>query len=166
MAMIDPGGPAPAFTLSDQHGVVHTLDQYAGRPLVLYFYPRDDTSGCTKQACQFRDAQPGFEQIDAPVLGVSPDDVASHARFAEKHGLNFPLLADPPPAADAAPPVCDAYGVWQERSMYGKRFMGVVRTTYLIDGKGRVARRWDQVKVPGHDAEVLDAVRSLRAAAG
>ena len=163
--MIEVGKKAPAFTLPDQHGEKHALKDYAGSPVVLYFYPRDDTSGCTKEACAFRDALKDFEQLDAIVFGVSPDDESSHAKFAEKYDLNFPLLADTPDA-HGVPKVCDKYGVWQEKKMYGRTHMGVVRTTYLIDPEGRIARRWDRVKVDGHADEVLDALRELRQHAG
>lgn len=160
MPLIEEGRKAPAFTLKDGEGTKHALKDYAGRPVVLYFYPKDDTSGCTKEACQFRDALPEFEAADAVVFGVSPDDVKSHAKFAAKHELNFPLLADPP-GEDGTPKVCDKYGVWQEKSMYGRTYMGVVRTTYLIGPDGKVARRWDKVKVPGHAEAVLKAVGEL-----
>ena len=128
---------------------------------MLYFYPKDDTSGCTAEACQFRDLLPNFKKINAVVLGVSPDDMHSHAKFANKHDLNFTLLADEYDASDT-PIACEAYGVWQEKSMYGNSYMGVVRTTYLIDRKGKVVRRWDKVKVPGHAEEVLEAVKALK----
>jgi peroxiredoxin Q/BCP len=155
MSVIDPGRKAPAFTLKDQHGRTHRLSDYTGRPVVLYFYPKDDTSGCTKEACGFRDTLPKFKPSKAAVLGVSILDEASKAKFAEKYGLTFPLLAD------ADHEVADKYGVWQKRSMYGRSFMGVARTTYLIDGEGKVARRWDKVKVDGHADEVLEAVNEL-----
>jgi peroxiredoxin Q/BCP len=155
MPLIDPGAKAPAFTLKDQEGRTHRLADYAGQPLVLYFYPKDDTSGCTKEACAFRDNLPRFKAGKAAVLGVSILDEASKAKFAGKHDLNFPLLAD----ADHA--VAEKYGVWQKRSLYGRQFMGVARTTYLIDGSGRVVRRWDKVKVDDHADEVLKAVKDL-----
>jgi peroxiredoxin Q/BCP len=155
MSVIEPGRKAPAFTLSDQHGKTHRLSDYAGRPVILYFYPKDDTPGCTKEACGFRDNLPGFKPSKAVVLGVSILDEASKAKFAEKYGLTFPLLADPDHE------IADKYGVWQKRSMYGRSFMGVARTTYLIDGEGKVAKRWDKVKVDGHAEEVLEAVNAL-----
>lgn len=160
MPLIDPGKRATAFTLADQHGGMHALKDYAGRAVVLYFYPKDDTDGCTKEACAFRDLLPKFESSDAVVLGVSPDSAESHAKFAAKHGLNFTLLADPP-GKDGVPKVCGKYGVWGEKSMYGRRFMGVIRTTYLIGPSGRVVRRWDRVSVPKHAAEVLAALRAM-----
>ena len=149
----EPGRKAPAFTLADQDGTKHKLSDYAGQWVVLYFYPKDDTSGCTKQACQFRDGLADFEGADAVVLGVSPQDVKSKAKFAGKHDLNFPILAD-----DGAK-VCQKYGVWQEKSMYGKKYMGVVRTTFLINPAGKIAQRWDKVKVPDHAATVLAAIQ-------
>ena len=135
MPLVEPGKKAPAFSLKDQHGKVHRLADYAGRPVVLYFYPKDDTPGCTKEACAFRDALPKFKPSKAAVFGVSILDEASKAKFADKYDLNFPLLAD------ADHEVAEKYGVWQQKSLYGRSFMGLVRTTYLIgpDGKGREA---------------------------
>ena len=156
MPLIDPGQEAPPFSLPDQAGTMHTLSDYGGRPVVLYFYPKDDTSGCTKEACGFRDALPDFSKVDAVVFGVSILDTKSKAKFAEKYDLTFPLLADEDHA------VAEKYGVWQEKSMYGRKYMGIARVTYLIDGRGRVARRWDAVKVETHAAEVLDAVHALK----
>lgn len=164
MPLIEPGTAAPQFALSDQAGHTHALADYTGRPVVLYFYPKDDTPGCTKQACGFRDAMPQFASSKAVIFGVSPDDVESHAKFAEKFDLPFTLLADTP-GDDGTAPVCHAYGVWQERSMYGRTFMGVVRTTYLIDAEGKVAKRWDKVKVDDHADEVLAAIESLESPA-
>jgi peroxiredoxin Q/BCP len=160
MPLIDPGKKARAFNLPDQTGEKHALKDYAGQPLVLFFYPKDDTSGCTKEVCQFRDAMPDFSKLDCAVLGVSPQDVKSKQKFASKHDLNFPILADTP-NADGTPKVCDAYGVWQEKSMYGRTYMGAVRTTYLIGPDGKVAKRWDKVKVPGHAEQVLEALDAL-----
>ena len=153
--MIEVGKKAPAFTMKDQDGKTHKLSEYAGTPVVLYFYPKDDTSGCTKEACAFRDNLPKFKKSKAQVLGVSPQDVDSKKKFAAKHDLNFPILAD----IDAK--ISEKYGVWQEKSMYGKKYMGVVRTTYLIGPDGKVVKRWDKVKVPGHAEEVLAAVKEL-----
>ncbi len=152
MPLIEPGAKAPAFALKDQHGQTHRLSEYAGRPVVLFFYPKDDTPGCTKEACAFRDNLPKFKRGKAAVLGVSILDEGSKARFAEKYGLTFPLLADEDHE------VAEKYGVWQQKSLYGRKFMGIVRTTYLIGPDGRVARRWDNVKVDGHAEEVLEAV--------
>ena len=160
MPLIEAGKKAPAFTLADQRGEKHALKDYAhgGRgasPVVLYFYPKDDTSGCTKEARQFRDSAAEFGDLGAIILGVSPDSEESHAKFADKHSLNYTLLADP------GAKVCDKYGVWREKSMYGNKYMGVVRTTYLIAPTGKVAQRWDRVKVPGHADAVLRALRDL-----
>ena len=155
MPLIEPGKKAPAFTLRDQHQKTHRLSDYAGRPVVLYFYPKDDTPGCTKETCDFRDKLPRFNSAKAAVFGVSILDEASKARFAEKYDVTFPLLAD----ADHA--VAEKYGVWQQKSLYGRKFMGNVRTTYLVDADGKVARRWDNVKVDGHAEEVLKAVKEL-----
>ena len=155
MPLVEPGRKAPAFSLPDQDGKPHRLQEYAGRPLILYFYPKDDTPGCTKEACAFRDALPDFKKGKAAVVGVSVLDVASKARFARKHKLNFPLLADPDHG------VAEKYGVWQKKSLYGRTYMGVARMTYLIGPDGKVARRWDGVKVDGHAAAVLAAVEEL-----
>ena len=155
MPLIDEGKKAPAFSLKDQDGKTHSLKDYAGRPLVLYFYPKDDTPGCTTEACSFRDALPDFSKVKATVLGVSVLGTDSKAKFAKKHGLNFPLLADEDHA------VADKYGAWQEKSMYGRKYMGVARITYLIDADGKVARRWDKVSVSSHADDVLAAVKAL-----
>ena len=155
MPLIEPGKRAPAFTLSDQSGGMHALKDYAGRAVVLYFYPKDDTDGCTKEACAFRDLLPKFESSEAAVLGVSPDSAASHAKFAAKHALTAPL------ASDADGGLSDALGVWGEKSLYGRLFMGMHRTTYLVDAEGRIARVWRKVKVKGHAAEVLAAAQAL-----
>ena len=149
MALIDPGRKAPAFRLKDQTGRTHALSDYAGRPVVLYFYPKDDTPGCTTESCAFQDNLPTFTAVKAVVLGVSILDEKSKAKFAAKHGLTFPLLAD----ADHA--VAEKYGVWQEKSRYGRKYMGIVRTTFLIGPEGKVQKRWDKVKVEGHADEVL-----------
>jgi len=141
------GRPAPAIHLS----------QYRGQWVVLYFYPKDSTPGCTKQACQFRDTRHQFASADAVILGVSPDSVLSHTRFIEKFKLPFTLLADPEKKA------CRRYGVWRQKTLYGRKFMGVVRTTYLIDPNGKVAHRWDKVKVAGHEKEVLAKIGELSA---
>jgi len=155
MSLIDPGRKAPAFSLEDQDGTTHRLSDYAGRPVVLYFYPKDDTPGCTKESCDFQAGLPRFQRSGAVVLGASILDERSKAKFAGKHGLTFPLLAD------AGHAVAEKYGVWQEKSRYGRRYMGIVRTTYLIGRDGKVARRWDNVKVGGHADEVLETVKAL-----
>jgi len=146
--LIDPGQKAPDFTLPDQDQRTHHLKDYRGQWVILYFYPKDNTSGCTKQACQFRDQTALFTDANAVVLGVSPDPVQSHIKFRSKHDLPFDLLAD------TDKHTCQAYGVWQQKSMYGKKYMGVVRTTYLISPKGKIVYRWDKVKVTGHDQDV------------
>ena len=155
MSLIDPGRKAPAFRLNDQTGTTHTLGEYSGRPVVVYFYPKDDTPGCTTESCAFQDNLPKFKAGKAAVLGISILDEKSKAKFAEKYGLKFPLLAD------ADHDVAEKYGVWQEKSRYGRKYMGIVRTTYLIGPDGKVARRWDNVKVEGHAEEVLQAVKEL-----
>ena len=149
MPVIEEGRKAPAFALQDQDGTTHRLKDYAGRPVVLYFYPKDDTPGCTVEACAFRDAEPDFSKVKAVVLGVSVLDTKSKAKFAKKHGLNFPLLADEDHA------VADAYGAWQEKSMYGRKYMGVARITYLIGPDGKVLKRWDKVSPSTHADEIL-----------
>jgi peroxiredoxin Q/BCP len=155
MKLIDPGKTAPAFALPDQDGTIHKLSDYAGRPVVLYFYPKDDTPGCTKESCAFQDNLPKFKKSKAAVLGMSMLDAKSKAKFARKYDLTFPLLADEDHA------VMEKYGVWQEKSMYGRKYMGVARTTYLIGPDGKVVKRWDGVKVDGHAEEVLAAVQQL-----
>lgn len=156
MPLIEPGKKAPAFSLKDQDGTTHKLADYKGRPVVLYFYPKDDTPGCTVEACAFRDNLPKFAPGKAAVFGVSILDEKSKAKFAAKFDLNFPLLAD----ADHA--VAEKYGAWQERSMYGRKYMGVARVTYLIGADGTVVRRWDKVKPDGHAEEVLAEVNALQ----
>jgi thioredoxin-dependent peroxiredoxin len=155
MPLIEPGQKAPAFTLNDQHGHTHALSAYAGRPVVLYFYPKDDTPGCTKESCDFRDNLPRFKKSQAAIFGVSILDEASKARFAQKYDLNFPLLAD------ADHEVAEKYGTWQEKTNYGKKYMGIVRTTYLIGPDGKVAKRWDKVSVDGHAEDVLGEVDKI-----
>jgi peroxiredoxin Q/BCP len=155
MPLIEEGKKAPAFSLKDQDGQTRRLADYAGRPVVLYFYPKDDTPGCTKEACAFTEHLPRFRTSKAAVLGVSILDEQSKAKFAAKYSIGFPLLAD----ADHA--VSEKYGTWQKKSRYGRSYMGIVRTTYLIDASGRVAKRWDNVKVDGHAEAVVAAVAAL-----
>ncbi|HEY7288834.1 MAG TPA: thioredoxin-dependent thiol peroxidase [Vicinamibacterales bacterium] len=155
MPLIDEGKKAPAFSLKDQDGKLHKLSEYAGRPVVVYFYPKDDTPGCTKETCAFRDNLPKFKTSKAAVFGVSILDEKSKAKFAKKFDVNFPLLAD------ADHEVAEKYGVWQKKSLYGRDFMGIARTTYLIGADGKVVRRWDNVKVDGHAEDVLGAVKNL-----
>src|ERR1700683_1618144 len=152
MALIDEGKKAPAFSLKDQDGKPHKLSDYAGKSVVLYFYPKDDTPGCTKESCDFRDNLVRFNASKASVLGISILDEQSKAKFAKKYDLKFPLLAD----ADHG--VAEKYGVWQKKMRYGRSYMGIVRTTYLIGPDGKVAKRWDKVKVEGHAGEVLKAI--------
>lgn len=154
------GGPkegdrAPDFTMPTDGGGKVSLAKLKGKPVVLYFYPKDDTSGCTAEACGFRDSLPKFGKIAATVIGVSRDSVASHDKFKKKHGLNFTL------ASDETGEVTEAYGVWVEKSMYGRKYMGIERATFLIDGKGVIQKIWRKVKVPGHVEEVLAAVKEL-----
>ena len=153
--MIDEGKKAPAFTLQDQDGKTHKLSDYEGQPVVLYFYPKDDTPGCTKESCAFQDNLPKFKKSKAQIFGMSVLGTDSKKKFADKYSLKFPLLADEDHA------VMEKYGVWQEKVNYGKTYMGVVRTTYLIGADGKVAKRWDSVKVDGHAEEVLGAVQAL-----
>jgi peroxiredoxin Q/BCP len=149
------GAEAPDFTLLTDAGEPLTLAALRGRPVVLYFYPKDDTSGCTTEACEFRDLFPRFAEGDAVILGVSPDPVRSHVKFKAKYALPFTLLADTEHA------VSEAYGTWQEKSMYGRKYMGVARTTFLVDRDGRIARVFEKVKPAGHAEEVAAAVAAL-----
>lgn len=151
---LKPGDPAPDFDMAADVGRV-ALSEFKGKALVLYFYPKDDTSGCTSEAKAFAEASDAFAAAGAVVVGVSKDTVASHARFKAKYGLNFALGADP----DGA--VVEAYGVWVEKAMYGRKYMGIERATFLIGPDGVVRRVWRKVKVPGHAAEVLAAVQAL-----
>jgi len=152
---IEAGKKAPDFTLATDSGTKVKLSSLRGGPVVLYFYPRDDTPGCTKEACAFRDQHKSLKKAGATVLGVSPDDVASHAKFRDKFKLNFPLLADP------GHKVAEKYGSWREKNMYGKKSMGIQRSTFLIDSDGRIAKLWKRVKVDGHDTAVLAAISEL-----
>jgi len=156
--MLAEGQPAPDFTLPDQDGNTVTLSTLRGAPVVLYFYPKDDTPGCTKEACAFRDARADYEALGAKVIGVSPDSARSHRKFASKYELPFLLLADEEKT------VCQHYGVWKEKTMFGKTSMGVERTTVVIDAGGNVRRIFPKVKVDGHSEQVLEALRDLDAA--
>ena len=149
---VNKGSAAPDFTLTSDTDEAVTLSSLRGRPVVLYFYPKDDTPGCTTQACGIRDAYPEYEQRGAVVLGVSPDTVASHQKFKEKYGLPFTLLADPDRA------VAETYGVWREKTMYGKKSMGIVRSTFVIDADGVVVKAMRGVKPDGHAERVLSAL--------
>jgi thioredoxin-dependent peroxiredoxin len=152
---IEEGQSAPDFTLPADNGKDVKLSDFRGKPVVLYFYPKDDTPGCTKEACAFRDRSQDLKDRGAVVLGVSPDDVASHGSFRDKYSLNFPLLAD------TDHQVAETYGAWREKNMYGKKSMGIQRSTFLIDHEGRVRKAWKKVSVDGHDEEVLAALGSL-----
>ncbi len=153
--MITTGELAPNFTLRDQNNVEHSLTNYRGQWVLLYFYPKDDTPGCTKEACVLRDALPRFEGLHALVFGISKDTVESHKKFADKYGLPFPLLAD------ETREVIDSYGVWQEKNMYGKKIMGVVRSSFLIDPEGVVRKVYEKVKPETHADEVLEDLATL-----
>lgn len=153
---IEAGQKAPDFTLTADNGSKVRLADFKGRPVVLYFYPKDDTPGCTREACAFRDRQPKFGKLAAAVLGVSADSIESHAKFRDKYRLNFPLLSDNDHA------VAEKYGAWREKNMYGKKSMGIVRSTFLIDESGKVVKVWKRVKVDGHDEQVLAALAELK----
>jgi peroxiredoxin Q/BCP len=152
---VKPGDKAPDFTLpTDGNGKV-SLSKLKGKKVILYFYPKDDTSGCTAEACGFRDNLPKFGKTDAAVIGISRDSVASHDKFKKKYDLSFML------ASDEDGKVCEAYGTWVEKSMYGRKYMGIERATFLIDAKGAVRNVWRKVKVPGHVDEVLAAAKAI-----
>jgi peroxiredoxin Q/BCP len=153
--MLSDGEKAPDFDLPTDQGANFKLSKHKGKPVVLYFYPKDDTSGCTAEAKDFSALAADFRKAGAEVVGVSPDDTASKAKFRKKHQLSVHLAADQDKTA------AEAYGVWVEKSMYGRKYMGVERSTFLIDSKGRIARSWRKVKVPGHAEEVLAAVKAL-----
>lgn len=152
MARLEAGDKAPAFTLPDQDERSVSLGDFAGAPVVVYFYPADDTPGCTKEACQFNDNLRAFDRAGVKVVGISPDGAAKHTRFREKYGLRFPLLSDPDHGTMAA------YGAWGEKTMYGKKTVGTIRSTFLVDGKGAVQRAWYNVRADGHAAKVLEAL--------
>lgn len=155
---VDVGSEAPDFTLPSDQGEMIQLRKLRGKTVVLYFYPKDDTPGCTREACSFRDAQAEMKKLGAVVLGISADDIASHQKFRTKYGLNFPLLAD----VDHR--VAEAYGAWREKTRFGKKTMGIQRSTFLIDKDGIVRKVWKNVQVDGHDQQVLQAIRELLAA--
>jgi peroxiredoxin Q/BCP len=150
MPRLEAGDRAPAFTLPDQDGKSVTLKDFAGSPLVVYFYPADDTPGCTKEACQFNDNLRAFSRAGVAVVGVSPDGATKHTAFRKKYGLKFPLLSD----TDRS--VMESYGAWGEKTMYGKKTVGTIRSTFLIDGKGKVTKAWYNVRADGHAAKVLE----------
>lgn len=153
--MPEPGELAPNFTVKTDGGGEIALSQLRGKKVVLYFYPKDDTPGCTKESCGFRDAHPDFARIDATIIGVSKDKVASHDKFKAKYELPFAL------ASDAEGALCEAFGTWVEKSMYGRKYMGIERSTFLIDEAGVVRAAWRKVKVPGHVEQVLAAAQAL-----
>lgn len=150
-----PGDKAPDFKLPDDSGAIRTLKSFSGKKLILYFYPKDDTTGCTKEAIDFNGLKRDFERAGAVIVGVSPDSTASHVKFKTKHKLDLELVSD------EAKSMLETYGVWTEKSMYGRSYMGVERTTFLISPDGRIAQVWNKVKVPGHAAVVLAAAKAL-----
>lgn len=150
------GCDAPAFNLTSDSGEQVELSALKGNPVVLFFYPRDDTPGCTKEACAFRDRKQELQDLGATVLGVSCDSVESHVKFRDKYDLNFPLLADEDHAT------AEQYGAWREKNMYGKKSMGIQRSTFLIDEEGKIAKVWKRVTVDGHDTQVLQAILELQ----
>ena len=149
------GDKAPSFKLKNQDGKTISFSDLKGKPIVLYFYPKDDTSGCTKESCNFRDEFPKFGKMKAEIIGVSADSVESHKKFAQKYKLPFNLLSD------EKKEVLEKYGVWQEKSMYGKKYMGIVRTTFIIDAKGKISKIFPKVKVENHNQEVMQALKEL-----
>lgn len=152
---LEEGAKAPAFSLKDQHGKTIKLADLKGSPVVIYFYPKDDTPGCTKEACAFRDCQAELQTRGAVLLGVSPDDQASHLKFSDKYELNFSLLVDKDHK------LAEKFGAWREKNMYGKKSFGVQRSTFLIDAQGKIAKVWKRVQVDGHDQQVLAALQAL-----
>jgi len=153
------GDAAPDFTLPGDDGKDISLKSFKGQKVVLYFYPKDDTPGCTKEACAFRDSLSQFNKLNAHVIGLSKDSVAKHEKFKTKYDLNFPL------ASDENGEVCENYGVWVEKSMYGKKYMGIERATFLIDENGKIEQIWRKVKVPGHAEDVQKAIQNTAKAA-
>jgi peroxiredoxin Q/BCP len=152
---VEEGKKAPDFSATADGGKTLKLSDLRGKPVVLYFYPKDDTSGCTAEACGFRDSLPDFSKVKTQVIGVSKDSVEKHDKFKKKYGLTFPLVSD----EDGK--ICEKYGTWVQKSLYGRKYMGIERATFLIDTTGTVAKVWHKVKVPGHVDEVLQAVKAL-----
>jgi peroxiredoxin Q/BCP len=152
---IDSGNQAPDFTLLDENNTTRRLSDFRGRPVVLYFYPKDDTPGCTTEACNFRDDYSAYVNADVVILGVSPDTTKSHTKFKQKFNLPFPLLAD------EGHKICEAYGVWGPKKMMGREYEGVLRTTFLVDANGRIAKVFENFRPAEHSAEVLSAIKSL-----
>ncbi len=155
MSALEVGHKAPAFSSPADDGTKISLKDFKGKTFVLYFYPKDDTSGCTKEACSFTENMSAFNKLGVPVIGVSKDSIEKHKKFKEKYGLNFPLISD----EDGA--VCEAYGTWIEKSMYGRKYMGIDRATFIIDGSGKIAAIWRKVKVPGHVEDILNVLKSV-----
>lgn len=153
--MVEVGKKAPAISLKDSFGTKRTLKEFLGKNVILYFYPKDETPGCTTEACDFRDSFLQYENLDAVIIGVSPDSVESHKKFMEHHNLPFILLSD------EEKEVIEKYGVWKEKSMYGKKYMGVERTTFLIDAKGTLRKIYEKVKVPGHVEQVYNDLKEI-----
>ncbi|MBP9750854.1 MAG: thioredoxin-dependent thiol peroxidase [Candidatus Peribacteraceae bacterium] len=154
--MLNVGDTAPDFTLQDQHGSDRSLGMYAGQWVLLYFYPKDDTPGCTKEACGLQSRLTGIKKLKAEVLGVSKDSVKSHQKFAKRYKLEFPLLAD------EETKVCQAYGVWQEKTFMGKKYMGILRASFLIDPKGKIAKVYPEVNPEEHAGEIMDDLKALQ----
>ncbi len=154
MARLEAGDTAPAFTLPDQDGRPVSLKDYAGQKVVVYFYPADDTPGCTKEACQFNENLSAFQRSGVKVVGISPDGAAKHVKFREKYGLAFPLLSDPDHG------VMNAYGAWGEKTMYGKKSVGTIRSTFVVDDHGKVEHAWYNVRADGHAAKVLETLKA------
>ncbi len=151
--MLEVGKKAPAFKLKNQNGETVSLSDFKGKKIVLYFYPKDDTSGCTKEACSFRDMSEEYNKYNAVVIGISADSTASHQKFIKKYDLNFTLLSDEDKT------VLEKYGVWKEKSMYGKKYMGIERTTFIIEEEGKIKKIFPKVKVTSHEQEVLEALK-------
>lgn len=160
MPQLQPGQPVPDFTLTAGSGESVTLSQFRGKYVVLYFYPKDMTPTCTEESCQFRDYNGQFQALNTEVIGISPDDLKSHGKFAAKYGLPFLLLSDPDHE------VCELFGVWQLKKMYGREYMGVVRSTFVIDPQGKLIREWRGVRIKGHVEQVLEAVKAAQTGVG
>jgi len=155
MPELNEGKKAPLFTLADSNGKKISLKDHIGKPLVIYFYPKDMTSGCTAESCDFRDAFPDFRKLKTTIIGISRDSVDSHKKFSDKYELPFHLLSD------EAGKVTEKYGVWKEKSMYGRKYMGIERTTFVIDKSGRIVKKFPKVKVKDHVKEVLNVINEL-----
>ncbi|MFB6367436.1 thioredoxin-dependent thiol peroxidase [Paenibacillus elgii] len=160
MPQLQPGQPVPDFTLTAGSGESVTLSQFRGKYVVLYFYPKDMTPTCTEESCQFRDYNGQFKALNSEVIGISPDDLKSHGKFADKYELPFPLLSDPDHE------VCELFGVWQLKKMYGREYMGVVRSTFVFDPQGKLVHEWRGVRIKGHVEQVLEAVKQAQAGVG